>query len=484
MALKLLPTEILQAILIFLDSDTFYFASLTCKAWRRAALSIYTLHQQLRNVPESVIPTSVFTDSTTPEEIRTLFLRVCRTNIIGMRRGIELDSRQVSRKADGDGHAPIQSRPRHGIPHSAQLHGLTLTLNPSPTKSATREVHLSPSIFPNPHSVGSVMGHDKIRTLFMSRAFARFHFTLSRCRELVAVALGQKIHVYLLSPGGGKQLHVEGEVSDNSLDSVQRLEFVGGDELIRCEVNGVEGLYVLYLGYGRCKCDVHEVRSGFKAENQKLEYWENALRHVYLDSTRIEERLGGGLSISLRGMQLVNPSSTQVQACPSHGGKFFVGLLRQQSCKNMYALGAISSNGAVDIIQQIPSRPRTKSLLDNPETEKSITKSVLEQDRWNTENIPLAQCHNPVLSVSDDGRIMVIYEPPHGRLRGAIYVCSGYTTYSEKDVPEPAVAWPFLLSEIGHELETLYVSSEKATGNYVVARSQRHMMQWRLGRAY
>jgi hypothetical protein len=105
-------------------------------------------------------------------------------------------------------------------------------------------------------------------------------------------------------------------------------------------------------------------------------------------------------------------------------------------------------------------------------------------DRWDTANLPTTPCHDPVLAVSDDGKVLAIFEPPRGQVMGAIYICSTQCRYSEIDAAERVVAWPFVLSTLEHDVDLLRVNLDKATGGYIVyAESQQHMMQWELHQA-
>ncbi|KAL4916468.1 hypothetical protein BDW62DRAFT_218673 [Aspergillus aurantiobrunneus] len=466
----ILPPELLQAILLQLDFESFCLASVTCTLWQSAAMSMHILREQLRIVP-ALARTSL--QEMTPQEIRYMFRRVCRANLIGMRNRIEtriLDSKDLSTPRIGD----IHIRSRHGR-RFARLRGMALSLDISPGLSKCREIQLSPAIFPAPDAVKQLISHGHSRAFFSARSFARPQVALSDSGDLLAVALGQKIHVYLLQRGKQSQ-YVEVNVSDCLLDSIQILQFAEDDELIRCEVDGVDGSYVRYLGYPKCSCygDIRETGPAATG-TRKLRYWRKALRHVYLDSRDIEQGLGGG--VSLRGIRVVNYPRKQGETCICHQKKLFFGLFRRGFCDNVYAVGCISNDGAVGIIQEIPSR-RITSLDSHLQTEKlqQPGNPAVRLDRWDGANLPLAHCYDPLLGVSNDGKMLAIFEQPQGQSQGAIYICSVETGGLGGDGP-----WPFVLSTLDHDLDSLHVTLDSTAGGYVVdAHSQKAVMQWRL----
>ncbi|BCS28763.1 uncharacterized protein APUU_70333S [Aspergillus puulaauensis] len=479
--MTILPPELLQSILLLLDFESYHCASLACRTWRSAAQNAHLLRHKLLSVPGLE-----FTNHTTHEELKRLFQRVCRRNLIGIRNGVQFNtSLELSISPTGRiGRIPVRSR--HGGQTTARVRGMALILD-SPGSSGLgmsmskgSQVQLSPSIFPSADAMKQVMGHNThSRAFFSARSFARLQVALSDCGGLVAVGLGQKIHVYLIQSRIGKQARqfVEVNVSDNILDSIQSVEFEENDELLRCEIDSVEGSYVRYLGFRKCSCTSPKVSL---SAAQKFKFWKVALRHVYLDSRDVEESLGDGMS--LRGMRLVkSPRLRPGEECTCQTEKYFFALFRPGTCENKYAVGRISSDGVVDVIQRIPAR-RIQFLTSYLET--GIAESVedcSDSDRWDMENLPLAHCHDPLLNISDDGKILVVFEPPYGQARGVIYLCSGDSAYWDDETASQA--WPVPLCSLDHDLDSLRVSLDKETGGYVVdAGSQQNMMQWRLQR--
>ncbi|KAL4753741.1 hypothetical protein BDW72DRAFT_167860 [Aspergillus terricola var. indicus] len=474
-----LPTELLQEVLLFADFQSFFSASWTCKLWQSAALSSYVLRRQLGTVPTL---TKADIENATPRELRSLFRRVCRQHLIGIRSNVSI-SRTEEKAARG--RSDIAVRTRHGC-HYAQLRGMTFILKTS--TSDNHEVQLSPTIFPPADAVRQLIGYNH-GGAFCTRPFARMQAALSPGGELVALALGQKVHVYLLEESMNVR-SVEGTIGNNVLESIQRIEFAG-DSLLRLEVDGPEGLSVRYLGNGECRCrecppDVTIAASG----TQRLEYWKSALLHVYLDSRAIEQGLGDGTSV--RGMRLVDMPSRRNDAgsCSCQNEKHFFGLFRRPSGENSYTVGRVYRNGTVHIIQRTPTRPPSL-VRGQPEasTAESIAPSnpALRWDRFDPDNLPLAHCHDPLLAVCDDGKILVICEPPHGSAKGAVYVCSGDVASNPDEVGsfEP---WPFVLSHFdlgpsNQGLYSLHISRNTYTGGYVLNIHTEHQrmqcqLQW------
>ncbi|KAL2787021.1 hypothetical protein BJX66DRAFT_311810 [Aspergillus keveii] len=474
------PFEILQAILLALDFESFYFASLTCSLWRSASSSTAILRQQLLTVPALAESADLLRDAT-PQDIRALYRRVCRENLIGFRQSIEYTDTVASKDNSARiGEIPVRSP--NGV-FSAQLHGMTLILDtPSGlTTCKTREIQLSPTLYPTPDTVKQIASHAQMRTFFRARSFARMQVAMPQCGSLVAVALGRKVHIYALK--SEKQQHVEVEATESVLDSIQSIEFTDDDELLRCEIDGVEGRYVRYLGHRRCRCHQPRKIRGSKpviSPGQRLRYWLAALRNVYLDSADVERRLEGG--VSLRGMRVVKAPLRRGEECTCRTTKYFLALLREGSCEGRYVVGRASGDEIVEIVQQIPTRRVSTYPGTVNETTGAREKSLsMQLDRWDSRNLPMAHSPDPLLRVCDDGKILAVFEPPHGQSQGAIYICSVESSSPDGDSLESSVAWPFVLCALDTELDSLDVSIDDDKGGYVVsAQSQEQVMQWRL----
>ncbi|KAL4817771.1 hypothetical protein BDW67DRAFT_25905 [Aspergillus spinulosporus] len=473
-----LPIELLQEILLFTDLQSFFSASWTCKVWQRVALSSYVLRRQLNTLPTL---TKADIEQATPQELRLLFHRVCRQNLIGLRNNISFGKVEETVVR---GRSDIVVRSQHGCQY-AQLCGMTFILKTS--TSISHEVQLSPTIFPPADAVRQLLGCSH-GSAFWTRPFARMQAALSPCGQLVAVALGQKVHIYLLGDSMDVR-SVEGTIGDNVLESIQRIEFVG-DSLLRLEVEGPEGLSVRYLGYGECQCrecPSHVIKEA--AGTQRLEYWKSALQQVYLDSRVLEQRLGDGTSV--RGMRLFNMPSRRNddRSWSCQDEKHFFGLFRRSLRENSYAVGRVDKNGTVHITRQIPTgRPSWARAQPEANTaELSVPSNpALRWDRFDPDNLPLAHCYDPLLAVCDDGKILVICEPPHGSANGAVYMCSGEMACSNPDEIGFFEPWPFVLGhfDLGPSdqgLYSLHISRNTYTGGYVLnAHTEHQRMQWHL----
>ncbi|KAL4948854.1 hypothetical protein BDW69DRAFT_175674 [Aspergillus filifer] len=404
---------------------------------------------------------------------------------------------------------------------------MTVSLH-TPSKPEAQQITLHPSLYPSPETVQKLLSKGQTSAFFSSRSFASLQVGVSGCGGLVAIALGVNVHVYLSKSGleagaEGEQGHAEVSISSNITDSVRSVEFVDNDQLLRVKVDGREGSYVRYLGFRKCSC-LNRTKSAEPVSvsgEMKLKYWTVALRRVHLDSRSIEEGLGGG--VSTRGMRLLPPAPQRPQQenedenvhCTCRSQTNFFTLLCQPGCKNIYAVGKISTTAnapsEVKITQQIPSRAvtpadiksyfqlqpvlregRLPSPLPSPLSSPLSTpdgsspgSGSQQLDRFDKMNLPQAHCLNPVLTVSDDGRVLGIYEQPHGKARGAIYLC-WRDDDSQKEDSEKAsvVAWPFIVSTVDQSVHSLRVTAGRESEGYVVdAESQRHSMQWRLCRS-
>ncbi|KAL4805913.1 hypothetical protein BDV18DRAFT_140155 [Aspergillus unguis] len=462
-----LPTELLQGIFSLLDIESFYSAFRTCRVWRYTALSTLLLKKQLGDAPVLSATAKESLPSLSLEKVETLFTQLCRKNLIGMKRDMQIRTSPTTGIAPGD----IPVRSQRGC-HTARLQGMTLVLETAPEdENATQvqELQLSSTIFPVADAVRQIIGYTHGGAFFRPRSFARMQVALGSCGEVLAVALGRRVQIYSLV-GLGKEF-VEGDISEDVLDSVQRVEFADNG-LLRIEIDGSEGMYVRYLGVPD------------QTKQTKLEYWGAALQKVYLDSRTIERGLGGGAS--LRGLRVIN-----------HGGndcekKCFLALLRG-SDENAYIVGQMAQDGAVEIIQRCPTQratlddfhSKTKETDDAQATSLASSSPLL--DRWDEENLPRAHSHEPYLTVSDDEETLVIAEPPHGNTQGGLYICS--SSINGEAEPE-CTAWPLKVYVLDQHLEGLNVTRNKQGGYTIEGQSQRQntlsgsqMIQWTMSNA-
>ncbi|KAL4967699.1 F-box protein [Aspergillus stella-maris] len=509
----ILPNELLQAIFLLLDFESFYHAARVCRLWRDAALNLHILRRQVQGVP--CLRRSDCLKDADGSEVEIIFNRICRKNLIGLRNKIESTSLTTESSAAQIGSIPVRSRHAGGLKY-AKLQGMTLSLY-TPSKAEPQQITLSPSLYPSPETVQKLLSQGQTSAFFSSRSFAQLQVGVSGCGGLVAVALGVNVHVYILKQQDGeqdgKQKHTEVTISSDITDSVQRVEFVEEDQLLRVEVDGREGSYVRYLGFRKCSCS-NRMRSREPvsvSSEMKLKYWTVALRRVHLDSRSIEEGLGRG--ISTRGMRLLPPRTRQPQEieddnvdvqCRCRSETNFFTLLRQPGCKNTYAVGTLSTPtnapAEVKITQQIPSRAVTPADIKSyfqfqpvlregrspsPSPDGSGPGSASQPlDRFDEANLPQAHSIDPLLTVSDDGKVLAIYEQPHGQTKGAMYLCSrDDDNHMENKEKASVEAWPFVLSTADQSIHSLWMAADRDGQGYIVqAGSQRHEMQWKLRR--
>ncbi|KAL4789818.1 hypothetical protein BDV19DRAFT_373560 [Aspergillus venezuelensis] len=530
----ILPNELLQAILLLLDFESFYHASRVCAVWRDAALSAHILRRQVQGVP--FLRDSEFLKDAEGFEVEVLYNQICRKNLIGLRSKTTFtcSTPELSAATIGSGSIFVRSS-SHSGPKYATLQGMTLSLYTSPasTTSTARNEHeakakphqitLSPTIYPSPKTVQKLLSQGQTSAFFSSRSFASLQVGVSNCGELAVVALGVNVHVYPLkkqsSGEDGEQRHAEVAISSDVTDSVRSVEFVENDQLLRVEVDGREGGYVRYLGFRKCSCSKDNRSRSSESKSaavsvsseMKLKYWTVALRRVHLDSRSIEDGLGR--EISTRGMRLLPPFERRRKSnneamdghCTCRSETNFFTLLRQPGCKNVYAVGTVytpaNAPAEVRITQQIPSRAVTPADIKSHFQFQAVSTEVRSPspspdgfepisgfqhlDRFGEVNLPQAHCLDPILTVSNDGRVLGIYEQPHGQTKSAVYLCmrDDGDDVAEHDKDASVEAWPFVLSTVVQNVHSLRISAEGDAKGYIVdAGSQRHSMQWKLCR--
>ncbi|RDW61818.1 F-box protein [Aspergillus mulundensis] len=481
-----LPTELLQEILLSLDIESFHSASLTCKSWRAAALSTHLLRRQLKAVP--TLSNNNIETATLPA-LQSLFRRICTTHLIGLQHTITFTSTALTPDPD-----PDPTFPRNNIPlrtqdgyYPAHLRGLTLTFN-TPT-SGRHEIQLVSAIFPNADAVRQILGYNHSVASTFSRPFARMQAALSACGGVLAVALGRNVQIYFLRDGA-EMGSVAGVIGESGLEAVRGVEFEGVGGLLRVEIDGPGGAFVRYVGFGGCDCQGESMststsgRDSRSIEQAQLAYWEKALQNVYLDSRTIERSLGDGTS--LRGMRVVNTAPAHQlpedkgKICPCQTERTFFALFRRARC-SFYAVGRVSHDGRIEITQRLPARRPSLGLKSPQETKPAEPEAGgsdpgTRLDRFDARNLPTAHSFDPLLSVSEDGKMLVVSEPPHGGTKGGVYVCRCLSLGEEGSEP-----WPFALSMLDEPLMSLRVSWDEGGGEYVVdAQSERRSMQWEL----
>ncbi|KAJ5191528.1 uncharacterized protein N7498_010513 [Penicillium cinerascens] len=416
-----LPLELFQKILLYLDIESFYSVTRTCRTWRDYALAHYVLRKQLKSTPM----TDSLPDNTSYTDLVSWFNYISKTQLLGLR--VSNCKKIRNSRSNCANNVPIWSTQGKIW---TEMQGLDLKIA-SPL--GTIQLTLSPSIFPRPGEVS------KAQQWFCSGGqAARYQIALSGKQDLVAVALGNKVHIYSVGVGLTSEDHVECAFQGTSLNWAQSVEFAESDTLLRCEINRGGATVVQYRGFGT---------KSTGASLSGLEYWQTALSNVYLASDTVPRIDWFGL----RGVRLLpctgnhpeNPSRPR-----SGHPQSFVAIM-QRGNQTSYGLCSQSSDGNAAIAWEVA--------YQNKSTDEQV--AMKDDPRWNPAKLPLGQCHKTILAISDDARLLAIFEQPSNTRPGALYICSLHThEMTEKPVPAKIVRrWPLLLGILEHNIIGLRV---------------------------
>lgn len=416
-----IPLELLQKILLYLDIESFYSVTLTCRTWRDYALAHYVLRKQLENTPMA----DLLPDRTSYTDLVPWFNYISKTHSLGFR--VSNCNKVRNSRSNCANSVPVWSH--QGIIWT-EMQGLELKIA-SPL--GTIQLKLSPSIFPRPEEVNKAQ-----QWFFSGGQAARYQIALSSKQDLVAVALGNKVHVYSVGLGLTSEDHVECVFQGTSLNWAQSVEFSESDTLLRCEINRGGAMVVQYRGFGTKPTG---------ASLSGLEYWQTALSNVHLASDTVPRIDWFGL----RGIRLLpwtgNHSENTSRPRSGHPQSFVA--VMQRGNQTSYGLCSQSSDGNAATAWEVACQ------------NKSMDEEAVSTDdpRWNPAKLPLGQCHKTILATSDDARLLAIFEQPSNTRPGALYICSLHThEITEKPAPVKIVQrWPLLLGILEHNIIGLRV---------------------------
>jgi hypothetical protein len=485
MAVALLPTEIIQTILSHSTPETFHSARQVSQSWRYAAFSPIILQRQLQCMPVRISKEEA--KKSTPEELNALFDRTAHANLFGMRHHVEkaVEDRVLPDKKGGSATVTAISGDRKKL---AMLAGGCVDVYEVQDGDLQLKSHRE--LVPLWTSVSRAASDGVSSWISMAPPYATYQIAMSERGDLMAVALGRTIQMYDLRPG-----HDDATPTEHVLNTcrkerpassfgwsdikgvIENVEFVENDTLLRVAM-GREGVTttltrVLYLGNPPPQWG-NEV--GACATSDPLSYWKENVHNVLLDSVELAQMFGGEYKISFRGLRLLPRNHTRHSKGPA--GRFFATAV-QSSMKNHYCLGFVSEQNEVQIVAQMPDRSdraseEWKERLGAPSPRKVLSSrstdaSNLAQStpRWDLTNIPELKTTQPIVVISEDERLWVMYEPGAGQTfsfasGGAIYVCrlpSSATSVTGKVAEDDSIdqaavnkvtpqPWPFLLDTL------------------------------------
>lgn len=542
-----LPTEIIQSILLSTEPDTFCAARLACSSWRNAASSSFMLREALKRTPTPLPPS----DRMTEADWNALYNQIVHTNLLGRRNCIKksVSERKRPKKCT---YSTVLGESGDGA-KLASLNGSRVMLYNVNDETHELEFTLAQSLYPLWTTMSRSMVDGRMNWLAMGHHYAKYHIALSNRGNLIAVALGRSIHIYDLNNPANLDSPVEHVLGENdsltlppgvsgyeeTRGVIESLEFAENDTLLRVtigkEPNPNRQTRVRYLGNPP---PVWGSNSG-QFDAVGLDYWRENIHKIYLDSVALAVTLRDDNKTSFKGLRLL-PQSV-CRGWSDVPGRFFVAAL-QNTGVNCYVIAFVSDNDRkVSIWRQLTSRKDRISdswsgLFESAPEEPAISLSMsdaavvarnreMAKDRWNPVNMPNVTTAHPLLAISDDGKLLVVYEPGAGHSYtfsngGALYVYSldfgspefkheanrpakeqpsqrqqqqqQQQPFSASGVSPSVQPWSFLLDIVNVDIENLRVvrkdgessssnlPSETRTVYTIRAETAHDIMEWRL----
>nr|QOG08950.1 hypothetical protein [Aspergillus flavipes] len=562
-----LPIEIVQTVLSYLDVESYHAARQSCYLWRCAASSPSMLRDALQQVPVSLPST---TGSLSRDEWNLYFGQVAHLNLLGYRRSVEKTVSQRSLPDECSPTAVVASTPDGRT--TVALKGTQVVVYEQNQPQV--EFPLASTLYPHWTAVcRALMESRNGSCMSVNQRYAKHRIALSSTCNFVAIGLGRVIQVYGLREDDKRSVPAEyvlgqGDVEFTSHPGteyedtdgvVDGLEFADNDRLLRVAIGKETTIHrptrVRYLG------QPEEHHEDHPEEPPSFEYWKKHLHNIYTDSAALAVTLTGAddYRSTFRGLRLLprsyHPCSQHIQGPPtpppdkhdSGSDRFFVASL-QTGHTDSYCIGQITSPGqTVRVHRLFPSiyfrpgntipgtrtegPPRLYPPVPSSEREQAHMTYRLPEvvTRWNAINLPSATFSSPLLAVSDDHRLLVVYEPGAGHSccivdGGSLYVycmedceaayqppkpmspvASGVpgsegevdsaTIYdrlqmvaanplndSRYDPPDIIPSWPFLLDRTSMDVDALRVERCEGKGMYIVTgEAGTEVIQWEIG---
>ncbi|RAK97007.1 F-box protein, partial [Aspergillus ibericus CBS 121593] len=553
-----LPLELVHSILDYVDVETYVAARSACRLWRNAASLSSILRSALKETPVPIPPR---TDLLTNEEWNIYFDQVACSNLLGHRTHID--------KTESRRDLPEDCTPTTVLAASSDgqqlvtLKGARATVYSRSDKHGHWESSLSSSLYPLWTSVcHAMMDGGSTGCMSLNQRYAKHRLAISSQGHLVAVGLGKTVQIYSLS-GDADGISSPAEYTLNQSNTVlasptgagyedtngviESLEFTDDDTLLRVaisnETTAFQPTRVRYVG--------NPPDASNYQRHRDLQYWRNNIHHIYLDSASMAVTLGAGEEkIVLRGLRLLSssykPASHQRQPPPdpSSSSHYFTASLQSPTTK-AYCIGlvtvSLTSPQTVTLTRLLPSHQYHPDPPSTPTSKPSSSTSTSPQptphpttdteyitttlqtaiQRWNPTNLPSANTTTPLLALSPDNTLLVIYEPGAGHSPfasgGALYVYSiidhasvykhsnpdanpvprattptelqnntntdtgtGTDTGSKRKYPPPddIPAWSFLLDVTTVDVEEVRVIRAEDGGYVVSALAGRDVLEW------
>ncbi|KAL1982029.1 hypothetical protein VTN96DRAFT_1799 [Rasamsonia emersonii] len=432
-----LPPELIQSILLSTDPDTFYTARQTCRSWRSAASSAYMLREALKRTPTALPGPSL--NIISDKEWNDLFMHVAHLNLIGKRDRVA--KKMLRRKRPSNWSYSTVSGVSSDGTRLVSLSGPRASIY-NVSKTRDMELDCSQCLYSLWTLTNRAMVDNTTRGMTMGQHGAnKYRIAVSTHGALVAIALCRTIQIYDLSSMDTSP--VEHTLEEN--EPLTSVEFVENDSLLRvCTVknpnNPNSETRVRYLGqplpsWGSLSPARLETGTG-----TNLEYWKENIHIVYLDSAALDRSFRDDNKTHFQEMRLLPRSSSNVP------GRFFAAAI-QNTDEDRYCIGFVpdSDRTQVRIWRQLPSRRdrqsdrwshhfrgcSTSSSDDDGNEEVVVVEQnrQMARERWAAINMPALTSKHYHLAVSNDGRLLVVYERDAGHSsaqsrRGALYVFS------------------------------------------------------------
>ncbi|KAK1144831.1 hypothetical protein N8T08_004844 [Aspergillus melleus] len=547
----MLPVEIIQSILLYMDIETYIAARLTCKSWRYAASTSLMTYKTVQQIPVSLPPTI---REVSEKEWGVYLDQIGRINLLGFRNHVE---RTVTCRSRTDTWtAPATTRLGYPGRGDVRSKGSPGVVDEMEIKQRLLQFPLASSLYPLWTSVCRALS-DGCNDMWMMKQqqYLQPHLALSSDSRILAIGFGKRIQVFsaLDDKRAENTPPAEYLIKDDTHGIIESLEFEENDKLLRLVI-GKQPSRVRYLGL-----------PSHASESPDMSYWRRCIDRIYLDSIELARHLSRSSTtrLVLAGLRLL-PSSEETGNIAGSGSeehRHFSACL-QTGHIDSYCMGSISffhtaqASGMLcaNIGRLLPSKQF------QPYTAKSRTSSKAEQStvpthslpratvdpeytysygdyshrndyqltnipRWDPINLPSATCDTPQLAISDDSRMLIVYEPcasPKGQ-GGSLYVyniepCTPMYQPFPRTKPQSQVdwsifgqdfgglglcfvfsaafdmiksrmtdvipSWPFLLDRLDVDIKSLKVARDTTLdGAYTItAKSAEGDVEWKLNR--
>ena len=535
-----LPTEIVQSILLFTNPDTFCSARLACSSWLHASSTSFMLRKALDRAPFSRLlpPLNLLNE----DDWNLLFNQVAHLHLLGRRDHIikETSRRNLPRECGPSSSMAVSRDGRKLVVlKGSSVHVYSLGGNDEDGSGGggTFEFAFERSLYPLWSTVFKSLTDGGSGFFNISERFAKYHLAMSRDAHVVALGLGKSIQIYDLGDDnddnkscktkppieyilGTTESFFSTPPSPDYRDTdgvISSLEFTESDNLLRVviehESSPPRPSRVRYLG------------NPFAVSNSqsRYEYWKENINRIHLDSVAVASTfLQQDTKTAFRGMQLL-PNSF---ICGTHTivdepGRFFASGINTSTMKG-YCIGFVpdADQRRVSIHKLFPTRSighdQNESAstitgasssshwictsITSPNSNNTIyardacvvahnLKQARER-RWDPVNLPCGTSAIPVLGVSNDSKLLVVFEAGAGHSYcsssgGALYV---YSLESCASMPGPfrhlegvIQSWSFLLDIVDVDIERIRVNHHSGGNGYtVMASSGREVIQWQL----